>query len=927
MVASVSTGKGGGLDYLENGEDKNRLLSNGEVITRDMLDTRVTLQGDIRATQILLDSMKPDNYSKDYYHITHSFKENISLEEMREITRESEAFYLAGYNEEEYNIYTEYHIPKEDAQYKLLTATDGDKKYYDLLSESQAKEFLEQHPLHADKLEKRYPHTHTIIARKNILTNTQLKITEKAETEALNSFQEYINIKYGLESPKDNKRDITNQQYKADRFYNENVDLQSKDFKNLTNAQTKKLLDTDIRNQIIQGNINSYDEMVQYLQNQDYIISLKEIQTKNNQYIKIQINGQEKAVNLRAEIFTKEFYEDIKINFDEKVRTIEGKSMSEYKQEVDTYKQRRHEEVSNRYDKARERSLKTTLIEKALKEKFESKTNNTNENKIIQDLDSNKAVFLTGGAGVGKSYTTNKVVNHYENKGLKVAKLGSTGIAATNINGQTLHSFLELGIKKNIQELQEFDKHNIERIDKLNQKLSNTDVIIIDEISMVSDRQMEMIKYRLDNAHYQGKLMVVGDFNQLPPVSKDEKVGYAFESKAWKDLQTQTHELTVIKRSDNKEFAQTLNRLRYGHISKEDNQMLLDMLNNTINEDKATYIYSTNKAVHEHNKQMLDKLDTKSENYKTTIQSEHELTNIQQDKILEETPLYKNLEIKTGAPVLITANDKELGVANGDKGIYLGLNNQNQMRVKLDRNDKIVSLAPKEFKTQIEDDDKTISATATNYPIRPAYAITTHKSQGMSIDHLAIDPNKQFERNQFYVALSRAQDPNNVRILPLDKKYKNDFQNIIKQDNKVLDFYHPTLRTKELKEFDSQVQDRQNTRRENWFKSLQDIKDEAKHKATEQGKSNALHKPKLSSFITQNKQLRQLKEFTKNKMQEVREKFKQMKNSVEKLKNTKAISELSKITNNQKEQNIKTEKATQKINTQQQSKQLQKEKS
>jgi ATP-dependent exoDNAse (exonuclease V) alpha subunit len=601
--------------------------------------------------------------------------------------------------------------------------------------------------------------------------------------------------------------------------------------------------------------------------------------------------------------------------------------MSEYKQEVDTYKQRRHEEVSKRYDRARETSLKTTLIEKALKEKFESKTNNTNENKIINDLDQGKAVFLTGGAGVGKSYTTNNIVKHYENKGLTVAKLGSTGIAATNINGQTLHSFLELGIKKNIQELQEFDKHNIERIDKLNNKLQNTDMIIIDEISMVSDRQMEMIKYRLDNAHYQGKFMVVGDFNQLPPVSKDEKIGYAFESKAWKGLQTQTHELTVIKRSDNKEFAQTLNRLRYGHISKEDNQMLLNMQKNTIDENKATYIYSTNKAVHEHNKRELDKLDSKSENYKTTIQSEHDLTNEQKDKILEETPLYKNLEIKTGAPVLITANDKELGVANGDKGIYLGLNNQNQMRVKLDRNDKIVSLSPKEFKTQIEDDDKTISATATNYPIRPAYAITTHKSQGMSIDHLAIDPNKQFERNQFYVALSRALNPNNVKILPLDKKYKNDFQNIIKQDNKVLDFYHPTLRTKELKEFDSQVQDRQNERRENWFKSKQDIKDEAKHKATEQGKSNALHKPKLSSsFITQNKQLRQLKEFTKNKMQEVRDKFKQIKDSVEKLKNTQSISELSKHLNQQKEQNINTQKESQKVNTQQQSKQLQKEK-
>lgn len=916
MVSTITTGKSGGIEYLETGEDKNRLLSNGEEITRDMLDNRVTLQGDIRATKSLQDSMKNDNYSQDYYHITQSFKENISIEEMKQIVEESEAFYLAGYDKSEYNTYTEYHIPKDNAKYKLLTAIDGDKKYYELLSESEAKEFLEKNPQHKDKLEKRYPHTHTIILRKNFLTNTQLKITEKDERKAINSFQEYINIKYGVESPKDNKRDLTNKQFKnnkfideKDNFMDENKKLVAEDFKDLTNAKTKKLITNDIVTQISKENISTYEDMTNYLKNQDYITYFEPFKNEKNEYLKIKIEGQKKVVNLRADIFRKDFYENKEVNFDEKVRTIDGKFISDYKKDVEAYKARRVKEVSKRYDTARAKALKTDLIEKALKDKFESRTiTNTNEENIINDLNQGKAVFLTGGAGVGKSFTTNNIIKHFENRGLSVAKLGSTGIASTNINGQTLHSFLEIGIKKDIKALQQFDKNNQERINKLNEKLKNTDLIVIDEISMVSDKQMEMINYRLKNANYQGKLMVVGDFNQLPPVSKDEKVGYAFESKAWKDLKTQTHELTVIKRSDNKEFSKTLNRLRYGYISKEDNQMFLNMQNNKIDESKATYIYSTNKAVQNHNKQKLNALKGKYESYDTSFKSEHNLTDVQKDKLLDETPLYKNLEIKKNAPILITANDKNLGVANGDRGVYLGLNENNQMIIKLDRTNKVINIDKKEFNAEIEQDDKLINATIKNYPIRPAYAITTHKSQGMSINHLAIDPNRQFEKNQFYVAVSRAKDPSKLKILPLDKKYKNNFQNVVKQDNKVLDFYHPTLRSKELKQFDKEVSKRQDLKKEIYFKNLKMKKEQIKEKVIKRSNSSVLKKPRVSIFA-KNKQLRQLKKYTRNKVQELRANFKKMKekyNPIEKLNKIVKYQQEEKNTNKkQAEQNIK----------------------
>ena len=874
MITTISTGKSGGLKYLEDGEDKNRLLTNGKVITREMLDERVTLQGDLRATENILESIKEnDNYTQDYYHLTHSFKEDIPIEDMQSIAEENEAFYLVGYNKEEYNIYTEYHIPKENARYKLLTGENKGKKYYDLLSQNEAEEFKINNPEHINLLERRYPHIHTIIARKNLLTNTQLKLTEKEEIKAFNAHQEYINIKYGLESPKDNKRDISNGQYKTEKF-NTNIELEKKDFKNLTNAETKKLLASDITNQIINEKIDSYEDMRAYLKEKDYITSIEEVKTKKNEYIKIKVQGQEKNINLRADIFSKNYYENLEINFNENSRIIDGKNINDYKKEVVEYKQRRVEEVSKRYDYSREKSLKHDLIQKALNEKFDNKVlENTNDKKIILDLEQGNTIFLTGGAGVGKSYVTKQIIKHYESKGGKVAKLGSTGIAATNINGETLHAYFELGIKKNIKELDTFDKLNPQRIIELNQKLKSTDLIVIDEISMVSNRQMEMIKYRLDQANFQGKMMVVGDFNQLPPISKDEKVGYAFESEAWKDLNTKTHELTVIKRSDNKEFIESLNRLRYGQVTDKDNEMLKSMQNNIIDEKSSTYIYSTNKAVNEHNKNELSKIKEVEEKYNTDINTEQKLTSEQVNKLLDETPLYTSLEIKKNTPVLITSNDKSLRVANGDKGIYEGMNNKNEMIIKLDRTNEIITVPRKEFKAEIESKEhQKIKASFTNYPVRPAYAITTHKSQGMSIDNLAIDPNKQFEKNQFYVALSRAKNPENTKILPLDEKYNNDFKKIIKQDNKVLDFYHPTLRSKELKEFDKQVSKRQNLKREEFFKKFDKSKNLKKVDIKKKGANSVINIKNMDrkSLYQKSKEERLLKKESKNRVKQLR---------------------------------------------------------
>ncbi|HFB53197.1 MAG TPA: ATPase, partial [Sulfurimonas autotrophica] len=147
----------------------------------------------------------------------------------------------------------------------------------------------------------------------------------------------------------------------------------------------------------------------------------------------------------------------------------------------------------------------------------------------LEKLQNGSNVFLTGGAGVGKTTTTRAIIEAYEAEAKKVAKLASTGMAATLIGGQTLHSFFDLGIAADVDELERNGKLKIKK--KIKKLISSMDLIVIDEISMVSDKLFEMIALRLQQAEYAGVLLVVGDFLQLPPVVRGYgEVHYAFES-------------------------------------------------------------------------------------------------------------------------------------------------------------------------------------------------------------------------------------------------------------------------------------------------------------------------------------------------------------------------------------------------------------
>ena len=236
--------------------------------------------------------------------------------------------------------------------------------------------------------------------------------------------------------------------------------------------------------------------------------------------------------------------------------------------------------------------------------------------KVLEGLERGP-VFLTGGAGVGKSHTTNEVIRHYRKQGRQVVALGSTGVSAVNIGGFTIHSFFVFGISSNFEELKQSDRRAKKRLADLKKILQATDLIVIDEISMVSTEMLDMIAYRLETAGYTGKLLFVGDFFQLPPIRRGSSAHlfgeqlYAFESSAWQTIAPEVIELREMKRTRDSEFTRILHKIRVGDCDEEVVGYLEKIWNNeSAYANEPTYLFGRNQEVEITNRSRIDALDT-----------------------------------------------------------------------------------------------------------------------------------------------------------------------------------------------------------------------------------------------------------------------------------------------------------------------------
>jgi ATP-dependent exoDNAse (exonuclease V) alpha subunit len=408
-------------------------------------------------------------------------------------------------------------------------------------------------------------------------------------------------------------------------------------------------------------------------------------------------------------------------------------------------------------------------------------------------------IFLTGGAGVGKSYMTNEIIDFYRTDGKQVIPLGSTGVSAVNIGGFTIHSFFVFGISSNFEELSISDKKNKKRLTELKKILKATDLIIIDEISMVSADLMEMIVSRLSGYSYRGRVMLVGDFYQLPPIVKRNSNNslfngllFAFESSAWQRLDPTVIELTDMKRTDDGEFTHILSKVRAGACDNEVIDYMLRLCNNdSVYTKDPTYLFGRNIEVEKLNRQNLNRLDGEETILFAQIEKHTKVFEKRVDSWKALLPISEQLTLKVGVPILFTIN-KWGKYVNGERGVLRAIEDEYLL---VEKGDEYIRVTRHEFDLldiSVDNDGKVeqiSQATLKQFPIKLAYAVTIHKSQGMSIDNLVCNVDNIFATSQFYVAISRATNPNNLKIDFTKDNISNYLHRVIRADDRVHRYY------------------------------------------------------------------------------------------------------------------------------------------
>lgn len=370
---------------------------------------------------------------------------------------------------------------------------------------------------------------------------------------------------------------------------------------------------------------------------------------------------------------------------------------------------------------------------------------------------SGKNVFLTGAPGAGKTYVLDQFIKAAEAEGKEVAVTASTGIAASHVGGFTIHSWAGTGIKDN---LTPEDVNFIAGNGRIAKRYKRADVLVIDEVSMLHDFRLDMVnllakKIRGSAAPFGGlQVILVGDLFQLPPVTRGmnhaSPYGFVHLSNSWRELQLTICYLTEQHRqAEGDMLLDFLLRMRAGTVEKIHLNLLRARYVSEQNAPKdITRLYSHNVDVDAINNSELAKLPGKAKRFKMSWDGQpHQVEAMKRNILAPE-----NLELKTGAQVMFVANNFNEGFVNGSQGTVTGFKKGSGLPiVKLAGGRSIVvernSWKLKEMETTI--------AEVEQIPLRLAWAITIHKSQGMSMDAAEIDLSKAFTPGMGYVALSR----------------------------------------------------------------------------------------------------------------------------------------------------------------------------
>ncbi|NXW16255.1 PIF1 helicase, partial [Circaetus pectoralis] len=398
---------------------------------------------------------------------------------------------------------------------------------------------------------------------------------------------------------------------------------------------------------------------------------------------------------------------------------------------------------------------------------------------VLGAVRSGKSVFFTGCAGTGKSFLLKKIVGSLPPKSTYAT--ASTGVAACHIGGTTLHAFAGIGSGKAPLEqcIQLAERPGVR------QHWLACQHLIIDEISMVDGKFFDKLEavaraVRKRDEPFGGiQLIICGDFLQLPPVCKaNEETNFCFQAKSWRKCIHINMELTEVRRQTDKTFVSLLSAVRLGRCTEEVTRLLMQTAANRSERDGilATRLCTHKDDVEITNERCLQQLSGKVHTFEA-LDSDPMLVKL----IDAQCPVGGRVELKLGAQVMLAKNlDVSQGLVNGARGVVVGFESEQKGLPKvrfLCGATQVIKMEKWVFKGL-----SGVHLSRQQLPLKLAWAISIHKSQGMSLDCVEISLSRVFECGQAYVALSRARSLAGLRVLDFDPK-------VVRADPSVLQFY------------------------------------------------------------------------------------------------------------------------------------------
>jgi len=416
-----------------------------------------------------------------------------------------------------------------------------------------------------------------------------------------------------------------------------------------------------------------------------------------------------------------------------------------------------------------------------------------------------KNAFLTGPAGSGKTYVLNTYIKYLKDHGVEVAITASTGIAATHIGGMTIHSWAGIGIK---DQLSNRDLDYMEQQQYIWKRFENVKVLIIDEISMLKDTTLDMVdrvcKTFKRNERPFGGLQVIfsGDFFQLPPIEKfspqaqmeqvslytdssDDiqyevedviKTPFAFVSRSWREAGLHVCYLTEQHRQDDHSLLNILNEIRSGEVSDDVRELLLEKITTKDIVD-TTRLFTHNTDVDAYNLKKLEEIDGDDRIYDMTASGKASGVEALKRGCLSPEELW----VKVGALVMFVKNNPIQGYVNGTIGEVVGYDSDDHPIVQTKDGREFVA-TPQSWAIE---DQGTVVAEVFQVPLRLAWAVTIHKSQGMTLDSALIDLSQAFVPGQGYVALSRIKTLDGLNLKGINRQALEVHPGVLDFDKKL----------------------------------------------------------------------------------------------------------------------------------------------